>query len=755
MMSGIAPDLFRNAAVRMAGELRTVANYVVFAFSQRWPLNKIMERALRHGLAGLVLMILGVPAALAQDFVWARQVGGPGNDVGTHVAADTLGGVYTAGSFQDLVNFGPGTSLISSGSDDGFITKFDSLGNFVWARQFGGEFSDHGDGVAVDTHGNVLAVVSESLTPSGTFSILIVKLDGNTGNTIWSQGVSSLNSLRATGLSLDTSGNVYTVGSFQGVADFRTSILTSAGSDDAFVLKLDSAGNFVWARSMGGASSDVINGVAVDARGSVYTIGTFNGTADFDPGPGTFSLIAVGSDDAFISKLDGAGDFVWARQLGGPGDDRGIGLTLDANGNVYSAGFFQQTVDFDPGPGTYNLTAAGIYDAFISELDSGGNFVRAQQFGSAAGTTDASVFGRAVVVSPGGNLYVAGGFQGVVDFDPGTLQYNLGSIPGPEDAFVVELDSGWNFVRARQLGGPGDDRVTGLALDTNGDVDAVGFFQQTADFDPGTFMYYLTSAGNNDAFITKLQGCGPFVDASAYGQLLFPPLCTQGPDVFLQNIYDSISLTMLRGQHDAFFLSSVGGVPSPLALGPSFAPLVVDDAVHINGVDAGLGPYTDQPEVPPILPGIPIESNLVPLPPPDVTSLIPQGLNRNVFELFDTDGFFGHTAVYLVRDCGIWLSGNLQTAINWVSHDDQVTGTSPQFEVRYGLISNLQADRNYSRVMCLGLFYSTPAMDLRPLPPLGDGYYYLARGFSSCKTYGDSSLTPDPRAFLDTLPSCP
>ena len=98
----------------------------------------------------------------------------------------------------------------------------------------------------------------------------------------------------------------------------------------------------------------------MDASGNVYTTGYFQGTVDFDPGAGTFNLTSAGLQDIFISKLDAAGNFVWAKQLGGTLNDVGYSIALDTSGNVYTTGFFRDTVDFDPGAGTFNLTPAGI-----------------------------------------------------------------------------------------------------------------------------------------------------------------------------------------------------------------------------------------------------------------------------------------------------------------------------------------------------------------------------------------------------------
>lgn len=141
------------------------------------------------------------------------------------------------------------------------------------------------------------------------------------------------------------------------------------------------AQTFRWATQLEGIGNDEGHSVAVDSSGNVYTTGFFSATADFDPGPGTFNLTSAGGTDVFISKLNNAGNFVWARQLGGTSVDQGLSITVDNSGNVYTTGFFSVTADFDPGPGAFTFTSGGLRDIFISKLDSTGNFVWARQFG--------------------------------------------------------------------------------------------------------------------------------------------------------------------------------------------------------------------------------------------------------------------------------------------------------------------------------------------------------------------------------------
>ena len=158
---------------------------------------------------------------------------------------------------------------------------------------------------------------------------------------------------------MDSSGNVYTTGYFFFDVDFDpgagSTELTSAGSNDVFVSKLDPLGNFVWAKRFGGPSSQVSFSIAVDDSGNVYTTGYFQGTADFDPGSGTSNLTSVGSEDVFVSKLNSVGNFVWAKSFGGIG----YSVAVDSSGNVYTTGYFAGTEDFDPGAGTSNILSLG------------------------------------------------------------------------------------------------------------------------------------------------------------------------------------------------------------------------------------------------------------------------------------------------------------------------------------------------------------------------------------------------------------
>src|SRR5204863_507887 len=152
-----------------------------------------------------------------------------------------------------------------------------------------------------------------------------------------------------------------------------------------FITKLNAAGILIWAKQMGagtGIGSGFGYSIAVDTLGNVYTTGYFTDTVDFDPGTGSYYLHS--SAATFISKLDAAGNFVWAKQMGdGTGIDAGLSSSVDGSGNVYTSAHFSVTVDFDLGVGSFNLSSAGCADIFVSKLDAAGNFVWPKQIGGA------------------------------------------------------------------------------------------------------------------------------------------------------------------------------------------------------------------------------------------------------------------------------------------------------------------------------------------------------------------------------------
>ncbi len=379
------------------------------------------------------------------------------------------------------------------------------------------------------------------------------KLD-SAGNFIWAKRMWRT----GRGIAVDIAGNVYTTGYFNGTGDFDpgpgTFNLTSAGVWDIFVSKLDSAGGFVWAKRMGGTEPDWGFGIAMDATGNVYTTGYFEGTVDFDPGPGTFNLTSASSwEDVFVLKLDGAGNFVWAKRMGGTGVDAGWDIAVNGAGNVYTTGHFQGTTDFDPGPGTFNLTSAGSTDIFVSELDSAGDFVWAKSMGGTSGD-----YSRGIAVDGAGNVYTTGHFQGTGDFDPGPGTFNLTSA-GNSDIFVSKL-SGPDLTPPNatsitpSTAGPTNAVSVDFAVTFDEDVQG---FNDAADVvinHSGTASTGVGVAGSGDMYtvsVTGITGDGSFTLAASTGSdvqdLAANPLATSvtSAAVLIDNTPPNATISLL------------------------------------------------------------------------------------------------------------------------------------------------------------------------------------------------------------------
>ncbi len=496
-----------------------------------------MSASLRGSMLLLASYLLPIAPAHGQDFVWARAMGGTGVDGANGVAVDAGGNVYTAGVFQGTVDFDPGAgtfNLTAVGDFDIFVQKLDSDGNLVWARAMGGTGVDSANGVAVDASGNVYTAGSfqdtvdfdpgagvVNLTSAGGNDIFVQKLD-SAGNFVWARAMGGTRSDRANAVAVDGSGNVYTAGSFQGTADFdpgpgtvNRDALCSLGFDrvEAFVLKLDSAGNLVWVGHMGGQPADphdcsaVAVGVAVDASGNVHTAGSyfggdgFNDALDFDPGPGVFRLPSFNTD-MFVQKLDTLGNFVWVRSIDlsfvseAIFDDEGRAVAVDGSGNVYALVSQFRFGFLDPG---------GLFQ--VHKFDSAGNSVWiSTAFGTDLNPIVTRLQGRAVAVDGSGNVYTAGAFAGTGNLTFQGTEVNL-PYAGNREIFVVKLDGAGDPVWARAMGGTGSDEARGVAVDGSGNVYSAGFFEGTADFDPGPGageVFNLISAGLDDIFVSKL-----------------------------------------------------------------------------------------------------------------------------------------------------------------------------------------------------------------------------------------------------------
>ena len=437
----------------------------IFKRKRFWPLTLLLSCVL-----ALLTLAAGATPLQNVDFGWAAGLGNESQDNGWGIAVDDDGNVYTTGFFLGTVDFDPGPGKFNLVGNDVissiFVTKMDGNGNLLWAKAMGGTGNALGYALAIDSAGNVYTTGrfeeivdfdpgegTSELTSEGESDIFVSKLNGN-GDFVWAKQIGGSDIDLAVRLAMDGAGNVHVTGRFAGIVDFDpgsgTANLSSNGSEpDSFVLKLDGDGNYIWAVAMGGADGERGVDVAVDNEGNVYATGWFRGTADFDPGLGVFDLTSSGEDDVYVVKLNSSGNFVWAKNFGGPFSEEGWGITVDQAGNVYTTGSFINTADFDPGPGIFTLTAADS-NIFVSKLNSMGEFVWAQQMVSSS-----RGIGLDMAIDRMNSIYTTGYFSDDTDFDPGPGAFVLSSPP----ALGIVLNENVFISKLTQTGLPTENRI--------------------------------------------------------------------------------------------------------------------------------------------------------------------------------------------------------------------------------------------------------------------------------------------------------
>lgn len=423
-----------------------------------------------------ILMLAGF-AVNAQDMglQWAKGLVMQSNmqSIVHGVDTDASKNVYVTGYFQGTVDFNPGpavSNLTSAGGYDAFISKFDQFGNFIWVKRIGAAGGDTGHGIIVDAAGNLYvsgyftgtvdfnpnaAVNNLVSNTAASNDAYILKLNSN-GDYVWAQRMGGPSSEYSFNLALDPLGNVLLTGYIgPGVATFPgVASLTSAGGIDGFVAKLTPAGAFTWAKRIGSTGTDYSWAVDTDAAGNVYVGGSVAGTAT---GMATFTTAG-----AFVVKLNSSGTTLWSQLA--TDIDRYRDLKVDSDGNVYAGG--------TPGTGGMN---------FIKLNNSG-----TPQFKKAVGNNVGYL-----AISPGNKIYLGGGYNGTTAF--GTTTFTA---KGGADEFVTRIAPDGSYIWAKTFGGSGSDHAYWMSADHEGELLVSGYYSDVADYDPGTCVFNLSNTAS-------------------------------------------------------------------------------------------------------------------------------------------------------------------------------------------------------------------------------------------------------------------
>jgi hypothetical protein len=327
---------------------------------------------------------------------------------------------------------------------------------------------------------------------------------GDVGNSITTDGVNlyTLSDLQSNGTTADVDPNssIYNV--------------TTRGGTDILLTRLDQSGNLVWAKSFGGTGDDKGKAIVMDKNnGSIYITGSFRNDAFF----GSYHLYATcaSCDSKYIAKISaGTGNVIWAKSFIGstPNNSCGYSICLDSIGNVYSTGQFYGTLDFDPNIGVNNLVdIGGSGNIYILKLNSNGDFKWAQPCNNSI-----TAIGTGITTD-GKNIYTTGYFQGNIKF--GSTPSSSITSAGGDDVLISNIDTAGNFIWLNRFGGSSNDEGFSIIADKNGNTYITGsFFSNNCDFDPSPSTFTLSSAGNFDIFIAKLNNLGNLKWANKNGQ---------------------------------------------------------------------------------------------------------------------------------------------------------------------------------------------------------------------------------------------
>ncbi|MCK6639002.1 MAG: T9SS type A sorting domain-containing protein [Bacteroidia bacterium] len=438
------------------------------------------------------------------------------------IKLDEQGNIYTIGSFYGTIDFNPGAgvfNLTSSGFTDVYVSKLDNNGNFIWAKKMGGSSDEEGVALTLDTAGNIYMTGSFSgtsdfnpgvgtfnLTSAGGLDVFITKLDNN-GNFIWAKKLSGTLDQQSTSICLDTNNNVVVAGYHQGMTDFDPGLnsfnINSSGGNDIFICRLDAAGAFQMAKTMGGADDDRCNSVVTDKYNNIYTTGYYMNTADLNPGPAVFNVTSTGIYDVFISKLDASGNFIFGLSLHGQYTDVGVQIALDKFSNIYICGRTEGNLDFDAGPGSYFSNASpGTIDIFIAKYTGTGSLL----WGGTIGSIGAENPGGLGLDSLG-NVFLIGDFGYTTDFDFGPGTYTMTSNGIINDNFICKYSTNGVFRWAKSYGGTSNEFNEDVFVDIDQNLYICGEFNDVVDFEPDAGAYVLTCVGSSDVFVEKFNPC--------------------------------------------------------------------------------------------------------------------------------------------------------------------------------------------------------------------------------------------------------
>lgn len=419
------------------------------------------------------------------DTTFGNEFGGVGIQRGRDVAVDNNGNVYVTGYFAGSVNFGGGT-LTAIGANDIFVAKFDRKGECQWSKRFGDSAEQQARAIAVDDNDDIFIVgVIEGSVVFGNTTLnasvsgpdaFIAKLDSD-GNPLWAKYGQGDGIDVFEDVATDSSGNAVAVGSLQGTGNFGSGVIGSAGEDDVLIVKYAKDGMTSWSRAIGNLLSlESASAVDIDSTGAIYLTGSAKSVLNFGDGPLTYG----GDTDAFIAKLNPQGTAVWSKGFGDGKAQAGVDIATDTANNVILSVKFGGTINL----GGQNFTVGGTnVDSALAKFDSAGQH---QWSKNLQAITDKG--GVLIDTDGAGNIVATCSFSGPIDFGTG------GVVPMGIDMAFAKLDFMGNGIFTHNYGvGASVISPYGIAAGRLGEVWVTGAFTGTVNFGSGN----LTTTDTN------------------------------------------------------------------------------------------------------------------------------------------------------------------------------------------------------------------------------------------------------------------
>jgi hypothetical protein len=445
-------------------------------------------------------------------YCWGHSWGANDYDNVSSVAVDDQGFVYAVGTFYSVVEFDPEGygRMTSRGSSDPYMSKFDSNGNWIWTKTWGGRASDEANCIKLDSNGNIFVAGNFNYTAEfnpigGTLitsghdfdDVYLTKFDSD-GYWLWTHTWGGDGIDDVFDIDVNRDGYVYAVGQFRGSVDFKPGggdIHASHGDYDAYLTKFSPDGDWQIAEHWGGPNEDTAYGVMCDYNNMVTVTGLYRETVAFNPSGGS-EHTANGVSDCFISRFNANDEWQWAKVWGGDFFDFARDVECDSSNNIYVTGSFSDTVNFNP-VGGGSKTSHGSWDVWLSRFAPDGTWQWTEIWGANELDT-----GMTVHVDRFDSIFVGGYFAGSCEFNPdgGGSQ----TATGMEDAFTSKLDTDGNWVWSKTWGGSEQDMTRSISTDLNGNVYNAGSFRVVSNLAPGGGDNH-TSNGQTDAFLTKFN----------------------------------------------------------------------------------------------------------------------------------------------------------------------------------------------------------------------------------------------------------